>query len=704
MRSVHSLATATQVEIKPDLVLPDLRPPPKSAVPEVLSIQVPVAAATEEIKGIFQQGLGGHDLAVKLVKILRQSAALTVPTLRKCMTRYWKERVGRFEGGMQKPDGNDVEEMYRLNPWLFRSGPSPLPPGSHTLNVVKIKAMHRGCCPSCSREPEDTLHPQCYFNTLLRCITHGWCPPIAPHQVRPCGVYKGNYETVAQYSESADKEIGAMLESKIIEECADHPQAAWTPLGVVIKNSDMVRAKVRVGIEVTDQASLTLASNALIALGDKKIGCRPISDCTASGVNGATPPAPFRYPSFANMLAMVYKNCVVGVTDVSRYFHTFPLAVVIRGFFMLMYGGKVYRYARCCFGYSLCPYYCSTWSAEFRRWFVAMGVPIGHMVDDFATVGAAGTQEAQCRIGAMEWVLKECGFSFNSKRRFGQQEVLLGIRIDTVAMTLSFDPVQCAGMTTLLTRIRSQVVKHSMEEFYLTRHICGKLNWFSEVVQSGRCHTRSWWIYLKYNTKLEPHLREELIQDTDWWIALLQAWEEGRESVSYPIWSGPSLIDEDRIYLVRSDASGTDGYGYYHGRLSERNPEYCSEAWHTGRADSNSHLDEITALHQFLCRNAGDCARMLLVWITDSESAAHSLNSGRASKAEGQQLIRAILENCDSHRITILALWLPREENVVADYLSHFATYLCRDRADGRLTDLWRGVLAPASAGGAGLN
>jgi len=52
------------------------------------------------------------------------------------------------------------------------------------------------------------------------------------------------------------------------------------------------------------------------------------------------------------------------------------------------YLGVIYKMGRCAFGFTVCPYYCSAWSAEFPSWMVAQSIPCTHYMDDRLTVGA----------------------------------------------------------------------------------------------------------------------------------------------------------------------------------------------------------------------------------------------------------------------------------------------------------------------------
>ena len=87
---------------------------------------------------------------------------------------------------------------------------------------------------------------------------------------------------------------------------------------------------------------------------------------TATGVNGACISPSFSYPRFSDGINIIERNAYLGKTDISRYFHSFPLAFDIRDLFRVIFLGLLYCYGRCCFGFSPSPHYYSKWSAEFR--------------------------------------------------------------------------------------------------------------------------------------------------------------------------------------------------------------------------------------------------------------------------------------------------------------------------------------------------
>eukprot|EP01042_Synura_sphagnicola_P012491 gene12491-15892_t len=172
---------------------------------------------------------------------------------------------------------------------------------------------------------------------MLRCLTHGWKPPFDSTAIQPRYRTHGNYPSLAQFPTSVHKEISEMISQGVLRPVDPLSPGLLHPLGAQIKNSDRVRAKVLASIDITDQASLDAASTALVAGGSSKVKCRLTLDPTATGLNDSTPDAPFRYPSLHDMLNLVRRGSYLALTDVGRYFHTFPLAVEIRRWFRVEY-------------------------------------------------------------------------------------------------------------------------------------------------------------------------------------------------------------------------------------------------------------------------------------------------------------------------------------------------------------------------------
>ena len=72
-----------------------------------------------------------------------------------------------------------------------------------------------------------------------------------------------------------------------------------------------------------------------------------------------------------------------------------------------------------------------------------------------------------------------------------------------------FDAVQAKGMKEMLMMYLHKLKTGDDLETGLSRHIAGCLNWYSEVLQSGRTRLRCWWMYVQHGPLLNSALRRK---------------------------------------------------------------------------------------------------------------------------------------------------------------------------------------------------
>ena len=624
------------------------------------------------------------NLALKtLIKFLIKKKTFCFSLVKRAMHEWCLSHEGTAALGRSKPNGLEVREMF--DPNLCQSGDSPLAVGSHPLKIEAMDAFHMSACSLCG--PFQAIQEKCYFFIMRNTIVCGWQPLVDCPNIQQLYHTNGNYKTVELYRASVQKEFDKMVAAGVLVPAPSSMFGVVSPMSAVVKNSDKVRARIGTGIEVHDQQSLTAASAVLAQQGQPEIKARLAIDLSASGVNRAALTPPFRYPSLHDGLHIVTRDCWLAKGDVSRYFYQFPIAPQCFWLFMVQLWGILYFFTRCCFGFSPCPYYCSMWSAEFRSWMLASGIPCAHMQDDWLTVGATSA-EAKYNIGRISSILTLVGFLMAlEKEEIGQRIVFLGILINTITMRLSFEHMQCVAMTLELQQhLAILLAGHNLDRTTI-RHVAGKLNWYAEVVQSGRLHIRSWWLYFKFVRDLRSPARIKLIEDTKWWIHVVATWGGGElTGIEYPIFSAGELLQEKKICVNQSDASGEDGFGYVHGYLEDDHPEYVSHAWDDIYQFINSHNGELQALLHFL-RNT-KLRSIVLLWVSDCLSAVWSINKGRCHDTVALETLSDILNLCDEYKIQLLALWVPREINEFQDYLSHLSMYLNRHDVTGFVGDL----------------
>lgn len=605
-----------------------------------------------------------------------------------------------------RPDGNDVTAMVSAHPEIFRPGTALLPPGSHRLKPDVMLWWHSQVCRSChwDESPQRcSVGPSCYFASMLECIRRGWDPPFYTDRWTPPYQVRGNYRTTELYREGVAGElIGSMLSNRAVVPCSPSPTQVLHPLGAVVKTSDKTRARALLGLSVVDQDSLAEANHQLTAMGLPKIKVRVTMDCTATGANGAVRSARFAYPGLRSGVDMVVRGSVLGVSDVSRYFHSFPWAFSMREKMRVEWEGQLYECWGLSFGFALCPYYCSAWSAEFRQWVLHAIGECAHMVDDWLLQGV-DLEEVQRRCHKLADMFESIGLGMaTEKNKYGTSVKFLGIVIDTVAMRLRIDGLQALGTRLLLQEVKIKLQKRQRVGHSTWYHLAGKLNWFAEVVQSGRLHTHSFWEYLRSPDERATGqaVRDRVLRDVEWWIRLLTSWEGDCESGGeYRILSASEIrADPTLLYIIQSDASGDDGVGYVHGYPSEGSDRrYGSTTWGPFGPPGSSHAMELRALR--VCLQSVELPRhpLVLLWVTDSTSAALSVNKGNCRSLEGYEELEMIFSICDARGYELLAMWVPREDNVLADYLSHLSAVLGRNSTQGQVGAL--GATAQISAG-----
>ena len=449
-----------------------------------------------------------------------------------------------------------------------------------------------------------------------------------PKAIRATRSYTNMSLQTSRFPTSGKREFDKMRDHNVVTPSS--LLGTISPVGMILKNSDKAKARILTNILICDDDSLSAANASLAILGHTAIKARITNDLSASGINAACYSPPFRYPSLSDSIAIITRHCWMAKGDIVSYFYYFPLTLCLLTLFLVRFFGTLFQFNRCPFGLSACPYYCSTWGAEFSNWVKKAGIPCSHMMDDWLTRGDS-KQEALNNLSAIKSILEPVGLTFDpDKDGCSQQLVFFGVLIDTVSMKLRFDPVQARIVSLLLSEALESLCHSTGPALSKTdiRSIAGKLGWYSEALQSGRLHTHSWWKLFRYGTSLSPSSFRTLIEDTKWWIKVTNRWGSGHENgFECPILSASELADNpEAMYLLQSDASGPGGFGYIHGYLHEDDPVFFSQRWTETEYFGTSHHGELQPLVHFLSHS--EVRDLMLVWTTDSLSAMFSVDKG----------------------------------------------------------------------------
>ena len=647
-------------------------------------VAVPVQ---QDLQKDYQRILKNSKPVKQLIQALARRENFSLGALKRTVYKIWRERNGSSRD--TTPDYTDPKDMFDKR--LFIPGRSAVECNLKPGNMKPLHLLHCSLC-----RPYGNVRAECYFSCMLRCVENGWNPPIDRHQIK--SIYKcDNSPRIKAYSLQTIPEMEEMVRHEVVKVADGLTGLVINPLGVVIKSSDIQRARTLVQMEVKDAITLKRASEALVMAGYPKIKCRISTDCTGSGINGAAYSPAFQYSTVSDGLKVVIKDGYLSTGDVSRYFFEFPWAESVRPLFCFLFFGQLYQYLRLCFGFTSCPYFCSTWSAEFYQWFKAMGIEASFLMDDWL-VGGKNESEAKRKMDKISDTLTSVGFTMaKEKNKLGQRLTWLGLFIDTTTMSIRIDPIQAEGFLAQLRVYEVQILCKRSIDLSTLRHISGKLNWYAEVISSGRLHIRSLWDYAKTYPSISDQGINKLLQDLRWWQSKLATWSQNvATNAEYKILNGAEILRRpESIILCQSDASGTDGFGYAWSTLKEEGFNWYSARWDATNIPRHSHEAELRSFQDFIVHRLNrDVPPSLIIWITDSESACWTMNRGHCADPLAWPILEEIFATCDHLGSQIVALWVPREENTFADYLSHFAYLMNRDDVQGRQDEGINGFLA----------
>jgi hypothetical protein len=629
-----------------------------------------------------------------LIEGIRGRGYFCGSSLRRVMRKQLAQQLAPESFSSTKPKGLSINEMFDDD--MARAGREVLPPGTHRLQPEAMRSLHAETCTTC----QSPGGGECYFHAMVRCIECGWMPTLVRPIVPQYTAEVNGRNAMERYPERFKKETTKTREAGFVQE-SPGPMGSgglWHPCNMAVKGSDLSRARIHTGVVVVDQASLDAANLKLQELDMVEVKCRLTTNCSAGGLNDAALKPAFSSPGVDDALRFIERGDWLAKGDVATYYPMFPLAEEARQWFHVSFEAILMCYVVVCFGFAPAAYYASMWSAELRRWVIGRGVGrVVHMMDDWL-VASRTEGGARSDMDTIKQVLALAGFLMvASKFDCGQQLLFLGIRINTVTMCLAFDQDQCKAMELDLRAACREISKGHLPSYARASHIAGKLTWFGGILQSGRLRTASWWSSTRYGDKLSSALQTQLLVDSQWWIDVLKKWGEGEESeLSFPILSSSELMnDPGRVYVVQSDFGGSEGdhpgSGYIHGYLTGTDPGYTTWRWKSGDETGHSTWGELSGLLRFLREHVeGGIAfrEGVLIWISDSASGVFMANAGTCRDPECFPVLDAILSICDEYRIQLVGIWVPRERNQLADYLSHLSHRLNLDRLDGHVSSL----------------
>ena len=621
----------------------------------------------------------------------------------------------RFEK-LKKPSALSAAELVEAYPHIFEAGKCRLAPGESVWNTDKLLYYHgiicSKCGPTCGEDVTGVKwpHPQCYFHKLWMIILNGWCPDTNPDVLAKLKSISTstasnvdiNHPGARAFPSCLDAAVDDLLASGKVRYALPNEKVVISPMNVVIKKSDITRAKILVNINIDCQRALDVANNLLRAMTPPQpiVKSRAVIDLTKIGVNSCWVAIPFSAPTSDQAIELVERGDTLSKSDIIAYYLQFSLAAEFRWLVGFKHKGKIIVYLRIPFGIRPAPLVTAAFSAELGAYGnIILRIPLIWIVDDFMT-RAISKEKANENMDAFEGLVASLGLScVKEKRETNQVLPFIGITIDTVNMVVTMDSVQAFSTAKAIDSFINKIKAHTHVSHGLWHSTVGKLQWYSGVIQRGRLWLRSLWHYksiLQHNEVAGIGITNAVLADLECWSTVLSEWSNKRLSGrEVPILSMTELKNTpNSIVYVQTDASGelSEGRGGFYGSIDENNPNYFSLSWNSDIDElHSSQFAELCGLRDCLLEFADTplgVSCKLILWASDAQAGVFSVNSSIARSDPSFIIMSEILHICELRHWQIIATWIPRTSNTNADLLSHLAPILGLNRTSGKLSDL----------------
>ena len=368
----------------------------------------------------------------------------------------------------------------------------------------------------------------------------------------------------------------------------------------------------------------------------------------------------FRYTDFPFILAHVRKGDFIALVDLRSFYLQLPMAQEFTKYLSLRdpLTGELLRYLRCPFGLSTAPAWASAVTAEVRRVLLARGVEVVFVyVDDYIIIADS---EAKCAeaLAVVLGVLREFNIAVSGEKivQPTQAADVLGITIDTKHGKLRIKE----GHVQYSAAAISNVLRQGRLSKKLLKSLCGMFTWISPMVKGSRPYVRSMWDLQKGKRRHRGRVKLTAAArlDLKWWREALCSLHDVRFEVSF------ADMAHRRTVLLSSDAAGELGWGVWYGE------QLYSGMWNETQLQWSMPHKELAPPVVAIEKLARHWKGALVVIATDSITNAYAINAGSSSSAEGIALLKRLAQVEREYGIDVVAVWLPREFNIVPDALS----------------------------------
>ena len=594
-----------------------------------------------------------------------------------------------------KPFALHVKEM--IDPTNFNHGSNLIPSEKLKIKPDTFLKYHTKYCHECKTKSQ--LSSTCYFNYLYSVLRYGWTPPLLDFNL-PYPKYKASsYTPSHKFFDISQSLINKYIANKTIHSFEVNPLEEFntinTPINVVIKKSESYRASLYSDILLNSSKNIDRVNSILSSLNLDIIAPRPVFDFNCTGLNSILYSVRFSNSSIMDIIKFVKPCSYMYIFDIESFYPTFAYAEEFKSFNTFKFENTWYVGDFILFGISSAPAFCATFTAEILFYISEENINASAMTDDFNLIDDS-KELVTTKAESIITMIEDIGFSIkSSKTKIGKCLTYLGVLINTEDMCISFDSIKSKSFIKTLNTFIDNLLSSPLKiKTSTVNSIAGKLNDFSKVILGGRLHIRHSWKliydYLIPNIIPSNHFINLLISDINWWISKLSTWASGNLTGNeYPILNYHSLAASNKLIVIQSDASGPDGHGLIYGSLHTLDPMFFAETWRKNFTAEFSHQFELASIREFFHVKKDSLGlNCLYIWLSDAAGSVWSINKGYCSSQESFIVLSDILESLETKKSNIVGFWIPREENPISDYFSHYAKFCNVDRVEGFLSSV----------------
>ena len=362
-----------------------------------------------------------------------------------------------------------------------------------------------------------------------------------------------------------------------------------------------------------------------------------------------------------DLIVKTGKGALMGKVDIKSAYRIIPVHPSDRYLLGMRWRDKFYVDLALPFGLRSAPGIFNT-VADLFEWILIHHWSVEdllHYLDDYFTLGAAGTNICANRLAAIDQAAQHVGIPLAPEKCEGPTTriIFLGIELDSIEMSAR---LPAEKLTELIDLLREWRNKKSCKPKEL-QSLVGKLNHACSVIPCGRTFLRRLIDLLKGAQRFRPFLRlnKQCQLDIAWWQEFLPSWD-GVYFFDLPDWAPTPDIS------LSSDAAGSLGFGVYN------NGEWFNGSWLPSQQSLCIAYKELFPI-VLACHVWIDIwARKRVEFLCDNTAVVSVITSGTSKDDQLMHLLRELYLVCTRHNFKVTAKHVPGKTNRLADALSRF--------------------------------